>query len=249
MDIERYCRNRVSKYFIKKIINTSNYILVLGNRSKSFWMDMGFNEHRIRIMPSSIDTETEFFPQRIEYLYDLLFIGTLDDNKRIISIMMSVQQLVRNGHNIKFALAGFGPLEGKVKLFIKENNLEKNIIFLGEIDNILETMISSRLFIMASEFEGLPCALMEAMACEKIVLTTPAGDIPDIVKDGVTGFVLYDSDHTVIAERIKNVLKNFNDYSIIAKNARDIIIKDVSFRTTTQKWNKLLSEIKNENYH
>ena len=249
MDIERYCRNRLSKYFIKKIVDTSKYILVLGNRSKSFWTNMGFNENRIHIMPSSIDTETDFFPQRTGYLYDLLFIGTLDDNKRIISIMMAVQQLVRNGDNIRFALAGFGPLEGKVKLFIKENNLEENIVFLGEIDNILEIMNSSRLFIMASEFEGLPCALMEAMACEKIVLTTPAGDIPDIVKDGVTGFVLNNADYLTIAERIKTVLNNFNNYAIIAKNARDIIIKDVSFRTTTQKWNKLLSEIKNENYH
>ena len=210
---------------------------------------MGFPENKIRIMPSSIDTDKHFYPLEQKFLYDLLFVGTLDDNKRILSIMMAVKKLVMEGHNINFGIAGFGSLENEIKSFIKENHLEQNIIFLGEIENVFETMNSSRIFIMASEFEGLPCALMEAMACGKIVITTPAGDIPDIVKDGETGFVIYNQDFASIAERIKNVLQNFDHYKSISRNARDIIVEKVSFRSTTLKWNTLLTEIINENHN
>lgn len=249
MDIERFCRNAAIRFFIKNIMKTSKYILVLGNRSKNFWLKMGFPGNKIRIMPSSIDTDNHFYPSEKKYLYDLLFVGTLDKNKRILSIMMAVKKLVIEGHNIKFAIAGFGTLENEIKSFIKENNLKQNIIFLGEVDNVFETMNSSRIFIMASEFEGLPCALMEAMACGKIVITTPAGDIPDIVKDGQTGFIINDSELLSMAERIKFILQNFDFYESISRNARNTIVNNVSYRSTTLRWNDLLSKIKNENHN
>lgn len=242
MDIERFCSNPLIRIFIKNIMKNAKYILTLGNRSKNFWLTMGFPENKIWIMPSSIDTDNHFFPSEKKSLYDLLFIGTFDENKRILTIMMAVNQLVMEGYNITFAIAGFGPLENQIKSFIRENNLEHNIIFLGEIDNVFETINSSRFFIMASEFEGLPCALMEAMACGKIVITTPAGDIPDIVKDGKTGFIIKDPDYSAIAGRIKFVLQNSDSYSSISKNARDTIVQNVSFTSTTLKWDNLLRE-------
>jgi colanic acid/amylovoran biosynthesis glycosyltransferase len=249
MDIERFCENSAVRSFIKYIMKNSKYILVLGNRSKNFWIKLGFPENKIWIMPSSIDTHNQFYPLEKKNLFDLLFIGTLDDNKQILSIMKAVAQLVMEGDKIKFAIAGFGPLENRIKSFIRENKLEQHIIFLGEIHDVLEIMNSSRFFIMASEHEGLPCALMEAMACGKIVITTPAGDIPDIVQDERTGFIIDNTNSSILANRIKSIMKNFDDYSIISNNARNIIVEEHSFKSTTLKWNKLLSKFKNENFN
>jgi glycosyltransferase involved in cell wall biosynthesis len=249
MDIEHYCKNYILKFIVKKIINNAAYVLVPGNHSKQFWVNMGFSENKIRILHSSIDTENQFYPVKKEHLYDLLFIGTIDKNKRILLIIKAVKYLIEKGHNIKFAIAGYGPEEKLLISFILKNNLQDHISFLGKIENVFNIINSSKVFIMASEFEGLPCALLEAMACGKIVLTTPVGGITDAVKEGYTGFLLNEINHIAIAERIKNILQNFGTYSGISSNARDIITKHHSFTSTTLKWNKLLYEMKHENFN
>ncbi len=80
------------------------------------------------------------------------------------------------------------------------------------------------------------------MACGTPVLVTPVGAIPDIIKDGKTGFIMGDNSPECIAE---NVIKALNspDSEKIAENGRRFVEKNFTFERTVENWEKLINNL------
>lgn len=72
--------------------------------------------------------------------------------------------------------------------FMKYNKLS-NIHILGEKNNVGDYLLCSDFFILSSIYEGLPISLLEAMSCGVIPVSTSVGGIPDVIKDGVNGYL------------------------------------------------------------
>jgi glycosyltransferase involved in cell wall biosynthesis len=85
----------------------------------------------------------------------------------------------------------------------------RNLRFLGQIDpdSIMELYDSADIFLNGSEIDNQPLSILEAFACGLAIVTTGAGGIPDIVTDGVTGFVVPCGDYERLAERALQLLK------------------------------------------
>jgi glycosyltransferase involved in cell wall biosynthesis len=96
---------------------------------------------------------------------------------------------------------------------------------------------------MASETEGLPCALMEAMSCELLCISSLVGNIGDILKDGITGFTFSSGDVSKLKELMIMALENYDGFIEIRENARKLIVNEYSYEITTDKWNKIISGI------
>ena len=96
-----------------------------------------------------------------------------------------------------------------------------------------------KVLVLASYSEGLPAIVQEAMACGVVVLATPVGGIPDLVKDGETGFILEDDSPECIAGNIIRVSER-PDLEEISHNARRLIEKEYTFNVIAEKWQHLL---------
>jgi glycosyltransferase involved in cell wall biosynthesis len=84
--------------------------------------------------------------------------------------------------------------------------------------------------------------MLEAMACGTPVLATPVGAIPDIIKDGETGFILENNSRECIKENIFRVF-NHPDLDKIIQAARNLVEKDFSFESSVQRYKKILDQI------
>jgi glycosyltransferase involved in cell wall biosynthesis len=100
-----------------------------------------------------------------------------------------------------------------------------------------------QLLVIPSFTEGLPNIILEAMACGTPVLATSVGAIPDIIKDGETGYIMENNSPVCIAENITRVLGD-PDREKIAMNARKMVESDFTFDTTVTQWKRIL--LKNE---
>jgi glycosyltransferase involved in cell wall biosynthesis len=80
--------------------------------------------------------------------------------------------------------------------------------FLGVRQDIPELLAESSFLIHTAEEEGCPNVIMEAMACGRAVVAMDAGDIPYLVEDGKTGFVVGRGDVTTFAERVSRLLSD-----------------------------------------
>ncbi|RMH80536.1 MAG: glycosyltransferase [Acidobacteria bacterium] len=84
-------------------------------------------------------------------------------------------------------LVGIGTAEG-AKEYAKKHGLEGSLLGLGFREDLPELLSMSDFFVFASYFEGIAGAVLQAMACEKLVISTLAGGIKDYLVDGVNGF-------------------------------------------------------------
>ena len=89
-------------------------------------------------------------------------------------------------------------------------------------------------------FNGLKC---EAMACGTPVLATPVGAIPDVIKDGETGFILENNSQEYIAENVTRALEHPNLDEIV-KNARELVEKKYTYEAAVERYRTILDNIR-----
>jgi len=92
--------------------------------------------------------------------------------------------------------------------YAKELGIENNVIFSGFRSDVINTIKQFDLFVLSSLWEGFGLVLLEAMSAGKPIVTTEAGPIPEIVKDGETGFLVPPRNPGKMAEKIIFLLKN-----------------------------------------
>ena len=80
------------------------------------------------------------------------------------------------------------------------------VAFIGHTDDVIGVLARSAFLVHTSDSEGCPNVVMEAMACGRAVVATDVGDIPDLVENGKTGFVVRCGDDATLAQRMATLI-------------------------------------------
>ncbi len=107
-----------------------------------------------------------------------------------------------------FVLIGSGPTEADVRRVIAERGLEASVTMAGSREDAVALMGAFDVFALASHHEGLPIALLEAMALARPMAVTAAGGIPEVVRSGEHGFVVPRGDPAALARGIVRLLED-----------------------------------------
>jgi glycosyltransferase involved in cell wall biosynthesis len=108
--------------------------------------------------------------------------------------------------DVRFIILGEGELREGLERQVREYHLEKHVFLPGFRTDVLGCMKGFDLFAMSSVTEGLGTALLDAMACERAIVATRTGGIPEVVEDGVTGQLAAPRDHAAMAQLILALL-------------------------------------------
>jgi len=205
----------------------------------NFWEKKGFN--KTFQLHSTIDPEYFKPNESIVKKYDFLFIGVLDDRKRPDIIISAIADLRKLGYPVNLCMIGFGELQNAIEVQIMNLNLA-DYVTLKETNDVLESIQESKVFVMTSLAEGIPCAMLEAMACELIVVVPPVGDIVDVIEHRVNGF-LHNNTKEELILCMKDAIINYDKLASMRKNARKTIVNEHSYQVATSKWDLLLQNI------
>lgn len=116
--------------------------------------------------------------------------------------------VVREVPDVRFVILGDGELREQLEREIRHKHLERHVFLAGFRSNALELIKSFDVFVMSSVTEGLGTSIIDAMAAARCVVATEAGGIPEVVKDGETGFLVPVRDPKAMARRLVQVLKD-----------------------------------------
>jgi glycosyltransferase involved in cell wall biosynthesis len=133
-------------------------------------------------------------------------VGSLVPIKRWDRLLRAAVEVKRRGFNCLIQIAGDGQLRGMLELQARELGVTDYIQFIGYTENIQGLLANATFLVHTSDSEGCPNVVMEAMACGCAVVATDAGDIPSLVEDGKTGFVVPRGDEATLLARIVTLL-------------------------------------------
>jgi len=172
------------------------------------------------------------------------YIGGLSKAKGIPHLLQAIPNVLSSENGVKFLIGGDGELWDKVEEFSNKESLNGKVEFVGWIphDELSEYLNQLKLLVLPSYTEGLPNIMLEAMACSTPVLATPVGAIPDIIKDGETGFIMENNSPECIAENIIRAL-NHQNLEQIAKNARTLVEREFTFEKAVERYKRILSSL------
>ena len=134
--------------------------------------------------------------------------------------MIEAVRIVRNrGHRVRLFLAGHGEREAFLRKMVKDLNLGKVVTFLGYREDVKDLLAFFDLFLVSSREEGLSTSIIDAFFAKCPVVATDAGGIPELVEDGVTGFLASAGDPSSLAEAIIRAIKAPDFTKELAKRA------------------------------
>jgi len=121
----------------------------------------------------------------------LLFMSRLEHSKGALTTVQAVDALLQRGHALRLTVAGDGPAAGAIREYLRQRpGLGKHIAMAGQVGGEAKTELlrSHHLFCLPTSYgEGLPTAVVEAMAFGMTVVTSPVGGIADFFQAGTMG--------------------------------------------------------------
>jgi len=224
-DVEEYYRNLKFKGLYSVLINGTDTEIFKSKDSIEFKNELGLKNKKI-----------------------ISYIGRLSAEKNITTIIEAFNKIRETEKNIVLLIVGGGLEEKKLKLKVKESKFMSDIYFYGMRKDILPFYNISDIVVIASKFEGICFSVIEAMACEKIVVSSAVGLIPTVIIDNYNGFLVQgkktsqgiEINATNLSNKLKIALYTTN---IIGKNAKKTIEKKYSWDIIILKYIKLYKQI------
>lgn len=216
-------------------LSRKNYFLRLLDRALKDWDDISgaesfstaeflkkhqkYAEKKVRLVENGVDL-TYFKPDeagrraaRDKWHFaaqDIVFVcvARLAKEKNHKLLLQSFAAVYAKNPFVRLLLVGDGPERENLQNFVQKNGLEKGVIFAGEVSNVLEFLLASDVFVLASSIESLPVSLLEACSCALPALVSKIGDMPRAVLHGENGFVFNGKDPVLLSVLMAELAEN-----------------------------------------
>jgi len=182
-------------------------------------------------VPVGVDQHRFFNIGSTRISNSLFFLGRLDSRKGIDFLIKAIPYVKKRLQNVQLFIGGEGILKPHLKTFVKNNQLENNVRFLGTIEDekLNEWYNKVKVVVIPSVFEGFGLTAIEAMACGTPVIATDADALRDVVNNGVNGLLVHYNDVKGLQNSILDVLTNKNKWSLLSNNGKKIIKTDYNW--------------------
>ena len=219
----------MAKYSIGK----SNIIRAVSSSTEQQVLDIDSSKSVVRF-PAWIDFKDfqNIEPQPLSKdKFNILFIGSVTDRKKPHMIIEAIQRINDKSYNL--SIVGPAPNEKyfkELKDLIDKSDLQNQVSLIGPVDreSVKDYYSTSNLMILPSISEGLARVIFESQVAMCPVLVTDAPGMSDIVIDGQTGYVFESNNLDSLSLKIEYIKNNYEEASLVAKNAKGFILSNYS---------------------
>jgi len=152
---------------------------------------LGIDAARVTLVPNGVDT-VRFVPRArpANAPLTVAYVGRLAPEKEPVDFVRVAAAVARTMPGVRFCMIGDGALRGDVRECIARSGLCDRVEMRGLVADMHDVYRDLDVVVSTSSMEGMPLALLEAMACGVPVVATAVGGVPELVCNGVTGRVV-----------------------------------------------------------
>ena len=177
----------------------------------------------------------------------IITVGRLHCQKNHMLLIDAFIQINKKYPMYKLKIYGEGELKGELQEYIKNKKMQKNVILCGTTNNIQLELQKAEIFVLSSDYEGMPNSLIEAMACGVPVVATdcPCGGPKELITNRENGLLTKVKDMEELIEAIELLINNRELANKLGENSRKIT--DVlDLNKILLRWKKYISEVTEE---
>lgn len=237
-------KSKISKIFMKFTYPMADGFVFQTEDAKEY-----FNKRiqkKSTIIPNPISKE---FIEKDDFYYvsnsnKLINVGRLEEQKNQKLLLMAFKELSVQYPKLELYIYGEGSLRKEMENFIKDNNLTNKVFLPGEVNDIKNKLKEAKMFILTSNYEGMPNTLMEAMALGIPCISTdcPCGGPKFLIQNEENGILVPVNDQEALKKAIQELLNNKEKCEYIAQKANGICEK-LNPDKINSTWEEFINEI------
>lgn len=258
-DITRYLKRNPGAY--DRLLREGDFFLPVCEVFKNKITNLGCSKEKIEVVHSSIDCSKFPFLTRsapVDKVIKIVTVARIVGKKGHEYVIRALGKVAQRFSNFEYVIVGDGKgtLKTLLKNLSKELGIEKKVRFVGQYtsNEVASLLKKSHLFVLpsvtdhAGDQEGIPNALKEAMAMGMPVVSTYHSGIPELITDGIEGFLVPERDVDNLAEKIEYLCKNPSCWASMGRAGRLKIKQEYdSDKIKLQLHQVLMNLVKSEN--
>ncbi|MEP6923736.1 MAG: glycosyltransferase family 4 protein [Pyrinomonadaceae bacterium] len=239
--------SRLLAWIAEKMARMANRVLVLSELEKESltrrWQNLD-----VSVLPNAIAIDAIPKIERENIEKTIIFFGRIHESKGLGEIIEACEIVKKEGFRFQFKCYGAGPLKD---FFIAEmiRILGDKFYYGGVVSGAAKwrALVESHIFLLPSRYgEGLPLAMLEAMAAGCVVVVSEMASIGAVIESGVNGFLIEPRNVSQLVEKLKMLLSGKADLETIGLNARKTVEKKFNLRDYIKKLENIYAEINNK---
>jgi alpha-maltose-1-phosphate synthase len=201
-----YITNLAQRAYLLSIcrafLANADCVICLTEHDKNLVNHLGWGK-RIEVIPNGVDLDL-FHPSESKDRGTITWAGRMVPEKGLEHLLTAVSMAAREVPYLKLQLIGDGPEMQRLRTLAMTLGLGSNCAFLGlkSQGEVAKILARSSVFVLPSLSEGMPRALLEAMACANAIVASDLPQIVEVVQEGQTGFTCNPGDHQLFAKRL-----------------------------------------------
>lgn len=237
--------NFIYKFLMKKLYPKANGYVFQTEDAKDYFNDIvDFEKKKYDIIVNPVNSDFKNKPIVTNRKKEIVSVGRLAEQKNIGLLIDAFNKINKEFPEYKLIIYGEGNMREKLQDKIDKLQLKDKVFLPGVVNNIKDKIYDASLFVMSSNYEGIPNALIEAMVLGLPVISTdcPCGGPKLFIKNGVNGYLINVGDKEELAKTMRLILLNNEVREKISKEASKII-NIVDIDVINKKWENFISLI------
>lgn len=246
-------RLKIYEFFDKFIIRLFKKIIVVSEYQKSLLIKSKINPSAITIIENSIDLDrfkkifdNSDLKNKLGISHGTLIIGTigrLSPEKGQGYLIDAFSRLKKLHNKICLLVVGDGPSAPFLKAQVENLKLNSEVVFAGFRKDIPELLSAMDIFVLPSLTEGLPVAILEAMASSKPIVASSVGGVPSLIKQGETGFLSEPKNIDSLCSEIGKLIVDEKLRKILGGRSLEVVKSRFSVQKMAEMYGKLYLDL------
>lgn len=174
----------------------------------------------------------------------IVSVGRLYDYKNHKMLIQAFAQFEKKYSDYELVIYGEGPYRNELENEIEKVSLKNKIFLAGESNHVAQDIIDAEIFVLSSNTEGMPNALMEAMAIGLACISTdcPCGGPRSLIRHGKNGLLCEMNNVEQLAAYMEELTQNKDYRKMLGENAKKIT-EECSIETIASQWEHVIQEV------
>ena len=246
--------NLFTRFFSKLTFSWQACVIAVSDEVASVVLEVVKPTVRVKTIRNAVDTmefnkgnfKVEELKKKFDLPADAVIIGNVSSirpQKRMDRWISIATKISKQMPKVFFLVVGGGVTKDELEVKAKAEIGEEKVLFTGQSSEPAQWMVCMDIYLMSSDFEGLPVALLESMSMECVPVVTSVGGIPTMIKDEVNGFLFKPEDEDTAVRRILNLIEHPDLRKRIGGEARRTVEENYGIERMVKELEEVYGEV------